>query len=97
MYWRGWMWRSSIGSWWVTPSAMPGRQDGDLVHRVGVLEHVGQHGVAALVVGDALLLGLGEHHRLAALAEQHPVARRLEVGHGDLERCPGARRAGRPR
>ena len=84
MYWRGWMWRSSIGSWWVTPSAMPGREDGHLVHRVGVLEHVGQHGVAALVVGDALLLVLGEHHRLAALAEQHPVACRLEVGHGDL-------------
>ena len=74
-----------------------GREDGHLVHRVGVLEHVGEHGVAALVVGDPLLLGLGEDHGLAALAHQHPVARRLEVGHGDLQRCPGARRGAPPR
>jgi hypothetical protein len=64
---------------------MPGRQDRHLVHRVGVLEHVGQHGVAALVVGDPLLLGVREHHALAALAEQDAVAGRLEVLHGDVE------------
>ena len=64
------------------------REDGDLVHGVGVLEHVGQHGVAALVVRDALLLGLREDHRLAPLAHQHPVARGLEVVHGDLQAAP---------
>ncbi len=52
-----------------------GRQDGDLVDRVGVGQHVGQHGVAALVEGDPLLLGVGQHQALAALAHQHPVAR----------------------
>ena len=54
-------------------------QDRHLVHRVGVLEHVGEHRVAALVVGDHLLLLLAERHRLALEAHEHPVAGRLEV------------------
>ena len=91
------MWRSSIGQLVRHAERHAGGQDRHLVHRVGVLEHVGQHGVAALVVGDALLLLLGEDHGLAALAQQHPVAGRLEVGHGDVERCPAARRAAPPR
>ena len=43
-----------------------GREDRDLVHRVGVVEHVGEHRVAALVVGDDLLLLLDERHRRRA-------------------------------
>ncbi len=50
-----------------------GREDGDLVHRVGVVEHVGQQRMSTFVVGDPLLLTVGEHKTFAALAEQHPV------------------------
>ena len=75
----------------------PGREDGDLVHGVGVLEHVGEHGVAALVEGDALLLGLRQHEALAALAHEHPVAGRLEVLHGRPGASPAARRGAPPR
>ncbi len=68
--------------------SQPGRQDGDLVHGVGVLEHVGQHGVAALVEGDAFLLGLGEHQALASLAHEDPVAGGFEVLLVHLVRTP---------
>ena len=64
------------------------RQDRDLVHGVGMFEDVGEHGMAALVVGDPLLLGVGQHHALPALPEQHPVARRFEVLHGDVDTAP---------
>ena len=56
-----------------------GGEDRDLVHRVGVLEHVREHRVAALVVGDHLLLLFAERHRLALQAHEHAVARGLEV------------------
>ena len=47
-------------------------------------EHRGAHGVAGLVVGDGLLLEVGERHRLAALAHEHAVAGLLEVALVDL-------------
>ena len=81
----------------MTPRAMPVGRIGHLVDRVGVGQHVGQHGVAALVVGHPLLLVVGERHRLAALAHEHAVAGRLEVLHVDRASAPGARRAGPPR
>ena len=56
-----------------------GGEDGHLVHRVGIGQHVGQHGVAALVEGDPLLLLARQHQALAALAHQHPVAGGFEV------------------
>ena len=40
--------------------------------------------VAGLVVGDGLLLAVGERHRLAPGAHEHAVARHLEVVHVDL-------------
>ena len=40
-------------------------EDRDLVHGVGVLEHVGEHRVTTLVVRDDFLLLFGERHRLA--------------------------------
>ena len=54
--------------------------------RVGVLEDVGQHGVAALVEGDPLLLELREDQALAALTHEDAVAGGLEVPHVDLVR-----------
>ena len=42
-------------------------------------EDGGAHRVAGLVVGGELLLLVGQHHRLAALAHEHPVAGVLEV------------------
>ncbi len=62
------------------------RQDGDLVDGVGVLEHVGEHGVAALVEGDALFLGLRQHQALASLSHEHAVAGGFEVLLVDLVR-----------
>ncbi len=49
------------------------------MQRVGVLEHVRAHRVATLVVGDDLLLLLGERERLALESHQHAVARGVEV------------------
>ena len=77
------MWRSSIGSCWVTPSAIPVGRIVTLWTGSASVEHVGEHGVAALVVGDALLLLVGQDQALAALAHEHPVAGRLEVEHRD--------------
>ena len=54
------------------------------MHGVGVLEHVAEHGVTAFVVGDDLLLLLGERHRLAFQPHEDPVARGLEVLGVDL-------------
>ena len=67
---------------------MPGGEDGDLVHRVGVLEHVREHRVAALVVGDHFLLLFAERHRLALQAHEHAVARGVEVFGVHLFRAP---------
>ena len=47
--------------------------------RVGVGQHIGEHGVAALVERHPLLLGVGQDQALAALAHEHPVPGRLEV------------------
>ena len=55
------------------------REDRHLVQRVGVGEHGGADGVAGLVVGGELLLPVGQRHRVAALAHEHPVAGLLEV------------------
>ena len=46
------MWRSSTRQLLGDAERHAGGQDRDLVHRVGVLEHVRAHRVAALVVGD---------------------------------------------
>ena len=64
-----------------------GGEDRDFVDGVGVGEHGGAHGVTGLVVGDALLLLVGERHRLAALAHEHAVPGLLEVVHADLFRA----------
>ncbi len=57
----------------------PHREDGDLVHRVGVGEDGGGDRVTRLVVGDGLLLTIRESHRLAAGPHKHAVAGQLEV------------------
>ncbi len=49
------------------------------MQRVGVLEHVRAHRVAALVVGDDLLFLFRQRERLALQSHQHAVARRVEV------------------
>ena len=64
-----------------------GRQDRHLVERIGVLEHVRAHRVAALVVRDDLLLLFREHERLALEAHEHAVACRVEVFAVDLVRA----------
>ena len=76
---------------------MPRREDRDLVQRVGVGEHGGEHGVAALVVGGGPLLLGDEHQALAPGAHDHAVAGVLEVDPLDLLARRGARRTGRPR
>ena len=58
---------------------------------------VGEHGVAALVVGGGPLLLGAEHQALAAGAHQHAVAGVLEVDPLDLLGCRGAPRTARPR
>ncbi len=50
-----------------------------LCKRVGVLEHVGAHRVAALVVGDDLLFLFRQRERLALQSHQDAVARHVEV------------------
>ena len=60
------------------------RDDRDLVDRVGVREHRGDEGVAALVVRRVLLLLFGHDHRLALGTHHHLVLRVLEVDHLDL-------------
>ena len=64
------------------------REDRHLVDRVGVRQRVGQHRVATLVVGDPLLLPVGEDQRIAALAHHHAVSGRLEVLHGHRLAAP---------
>ena len=51
--------------------------------RVGVGQHVGEHGVTALVEGDPRLLGVGEHEAVAGLAHEDPVSGGVEVAHLD--------------
>ena len=58
----------------VTPEGHAGREDGDLVDRIGVGQHVGENGVAALVERHPLLLGVGQDQALAPLAHEDPVA-----------------------
>ena len=61
-----------------------GGEDGDLVHRVGVLEHVGRHRVPGLVVRGVLLLEVVHHDRRPAQAHEHAVAGVVEVVAVDL-------------
>ena len=49
-----------------------------------MLEDVGEHGVAALVVGDDLLLFIRQRHGVAALTHEDAVAGGLEVRHVHL-------------
>ena len=49
------------------------------MHRVGVVEHVGEHRVTALVVRDDLLLLFADRHRVALETHEHTVARGVEV------------------
>ena len=55
------------------------RDDRDLVQRVGGGQHRGAERVAGLVVGDGLLFGVGERHRLAFLSHEDAVPGDLEV------------------
>ena len=57
--------------------------DGDLVQRVGLVEHVGQQCVATFVKGNALALIVHQHHRVAQLAHHDPVSGVLEVLHAN--------------
>ena len=95
--WRDMMWRSSSGSVIVTPSAMPRGMIVILCSGIGLVEHVGEQRVAALVEGDALALVVLQDHRVALLAHQDAVARRLEVLHARWSRSCDARRAAPPR
>ena len=45
----------------VAEAALRVRDDGDLLHRLGVFLLIGDHGVTDLVVGDELLFKLGEY------------------------------------
>ena len=74
-----------------------GGEDRHLVQRVGVLEHVRAHRVAALVVRDDLLLFLRQRERLALEAHEHAVARGVEVFLVDLAARRGAPRTARLR
>ena len=67
------------------------------MQRVGVLEHVRAHRVAALVVRDDLLLLLDQRERLALEAHQHAVARGVEVFAVHLVARRGAPRTARLR
>ena len=72
-----------------------GREDRDLVDGVGVVEHVGEHRVAALVVRDDLLLLVAERHRLALEAHEHAVAGGVEVlGVHELRAAPDREQRG---
>ena len=88
-----------------------GRDDAHLQERVGVGKDVGEHRVTAFVEGDPLLLVLGEHHRVAPLSHEDPIASCIEVAHLDVLAAPshgvecrlvdkvrkvGAAHAGRP-
>ena len=59
------------------------RDDGDLVDLVGVRQHVGHHGVAALVVGDQPPLLLVHDPALPLGAGHHPVDGFLDLLHRD--------------
>ena len=65
------------------PERHAARDDRDLVQRIGLVEHVGQYRVAALVKGDALALVVLEDHGVALLTHQDPVPRGFEVLHAD--------------
>ena len=65
------------------PEGEAGRDDAHLEQGIGVGEHVGEHGVAALVEGDTLLFEVREHEAVAGLAHEDPVPRRVEVAHLD--------------
>ena len=59
------------------------RDHADLVHGVGVRQHVGDERVAALVVGDHALLALAHRARLALGAGHHTVDGLLDLLHAD--------------
>jgi hypothetical protein len=59
------------------------RDDGDLVHRIGLGQQLGDHGVAGLVVGGVAALLLGHDHRAALGAHHDLVLGALEVVHVD--------------
>ena len=59
------------------------RDDRDLVHRVGVLEHVPHERMAALVVGDGGALRLGHHAGLLGRARDHALHGLLDLVHAD--------------
>ena len=59
------------------------RDDRHLVERIGAGQEIGHEGVAGLVVGDGLLLLLGDDHRAPLHAHQDLVLGVLEVDHLD--------------
>jgi hypothetical protein len=73
-----------------------GRDDAHLEQRVGVREHVGEHRVAGLVEGDALLLG-SESTRLSRCWPMSTRSRAASKSRISTTGCRGARRAAPPR
>ena len=72
---------------------LPGRQDRDLRHRIGVLGQRGHEGVPGLVHGDGVLLLGQQDVRALPASEQDPVPGVVEVGGGqDLAVARGPRR-----
>ena len=69
--------------------------DRDLVHRVGVLEHVADKRVAALVEGDDAALLLGDHAALALGARDDALHGLLDLVLADLLLVPARSEKGR--
>ncbi len=65
------------------PEGHAAGDDRDLVQRIGLVENVGEQGVATLVEGNSLALVVLKNHRVALLAHQDAVARGLEVLHAN--------------
>src|SRR5690606_26023600 len=65
------------------PQRAAARDDGDLVHRVGLGQHLGHDRVPGLVVGGVLALFFGHDDRAALGAHDDLVLGLFEVGHVD--------------
>ncbi len=63
--------------------SLTARDDRDLVHRIGMLQHVPHERMAALVVGDRAALCLGHHAGLLLRAGDHALHRLLDFVHRD--------------
>lgn len=76
---------SSSGKLLGGPQCVPGRQNGDLDHRVGVLAECRDQRVPALVRGDGPFLVLAQHVAAVPLPHQDAVPRRDQVLLSDVQ------------